>query len=111
MTTIVDKMDLRPGGPWRFVQRDADGNEDGFHGEFREIVPPERITWTFEWEGLPGHVLVETITFEARGNQTLVKTVSVFDSVEDRDGILASGMETGAAETWNRLDAYLARRA
>src|SRR5690606_13620909 len=95
-TTIVDKLDARPGGAWRFVERDGEGNEYGFHGEFREIVPPERITWTFEFEGMPGHVVTDTITFEDQGGKTLVKTTSLFASVEDRDGMLSSGMESGA---------------
>src|SRR6266567_1786426 len=49
--TRVDKLEARPGGAWRFINRRADGSEEAFRGEFREIVPPERITWTFEWEG------------------------------------------------------------
>src|SRR5206468_8621629 len=49
-TTIVDKLEARPGGQWRFINRRADGSEEAFRGEFREIVAPERITWTFEWE-------------------------------------------------------------
>ena len=89
------------------VIRGADGDENGFRGEFREIVPPERITWTFEWEGLPGHVSVETVTFTERDGQTTVRGVSRFDTVEDRDGMLQSGMETGAAETYDRLEEYL----
>src|SRR3954449_2472093 len=56
-TTVVDKLELRVGGSWRFLNRGADGAEHAFHGEFREIVPPERIVWTFEYEGMPGHVV------------------------------------------------------
>jgi uncharacterized protein YndB with AHSA1/START domain len=106
-TTTVDKLDLRPGGAWRFVQRGQDGSENGFRGEFREIVPPERFVWTFEWEGMPGHILVETLTFEDLGGKTRLTTHSLFDSVEERDGMLKSGMETGANESWNRLAALL----
>src|SRR5688572_18911430 len=62
-TTLVDKMDVRPGGEWRYVQRDADGNEHGFHGEYREVDPPARLVSTFEWEGMPGHVMVDAVTF------------------------------------------------
>ena len=83
------EMDFRPGGAWRMVHRGADGTEHGFRGEFREIVRPERIVWTFEYEGMPGHVSVDTLT------------------LEDRDGMLQSGMEEGAAETYDRLDEYL----
>lgn len=106
-TTIVDQMDVRPGGVWRYVQRDANGNEEGFHGEYRELVPPERLSYTFEWEGLPGHIVVDTLTFEAQGGQTKVTATSVFASADDRDGMLASGMESGAAETWDRLAEHL----
>jgi len=102
-TTIVDTMDVRPGGAWRFVQRDADGTEYGFRGEYREVVPPERLVYTFEFEGMPGHILVETITFEELDGKTRLTTTSVFTSVEDRDGMLESGMESGAIESWDRL--------
>jgi uncharacterized protein YndB with AHSA1/START domain len=111
-TTIVDQMDPRPGGNWRFIARMADGQETAFRGTYREITPPERIVQTFEWEGLPGHVSVETATFEDLGDgRTKVTTVSVFDSAEDRDGMLASGMERGLNETYARLDELLARLA
>ena len=100
-------MDFRPGGRWRFVLRDMDGNEFGFRGEYREIVPPERIVWTFEFDGMPGHVSVETLVFEEHDGKTTLTGTSVFDSKEDRDGMLQSGMEEGAAETWDRLAEYL----
>jgi uncharacterized protein YndB with AHSA1/START domain len=100
-------IDFRPGGAWRIVHRGADGQEFGFHGEFREIVRPERISWTFEFEGMPGHVSVDTVTFEERDGKTTLTTRSVFDSVEDRDGMLQSGMAEGAAETLDRLEEYL----
>jgi uncharacterized protein YndB with AHSA1/START domain len=80
----------------------------GFHGEFREISPPDLITWTFEFEGMPGHVSVETIRFvEANGETTLIAESS-FDSKEERDGMIESGMEAGAAETWDRLAELMA---
>jgi uncharacterized protein YndB with AHSA1/START domain len=102
------EIDFRPGGSWRMVHKTADGSEEyGFRGEFREIVPPERIVWTFEWEGMPGHVSVETLTFEEHDGKTTITTRSIFDSVEDRDAMLQSGMESGAAETYDRLDEYL----
>jgi uncharacterized protein YndB with AHSA1/START domain len=101
------EMDFRPGGKWRFVLRDADGHEFGFHGEFREIVAPARLVWTFEYEGMPGHVSVETLTLEEHDGKTTVTGRSVFDSTEDRDGMVASGMEAGARETWDSLAAYV----
>jgi uncharacterized protein YndB with AHSA1/START domain len=101
------EIDFRPGGKWRMVHRGPEGEEYGFHGEYREIVRPERITWTFEFEGMPGHVSVETLTLEEHDGKTTFTATSVFDSVEDRDGMLQSGMEAGAAETMERLDEYL----
>ena len=103
LTTRVDKMDVRPGGAWRFVQRDADGNEFAFNGVYREITPPERVVSTFEFEGMPGHIAVETMTLEEHDGRPTLTTTSVFASVEDRDGMLQSGMESGAAETMDRL--------
>jgi uncharacterized protein YndB with AHSA1/START domain len=89
------------------VHRGPDGEEYGFHGEFREIVPPERITWTFEFEGFPGQVSVETLTLEEHDGKTTITATSVFDSVEARDAMIDSGMESGAAESYDRLDEYL----
>jgi uncharacterized protein YndB with AHSA1/START domain len=100
------EVDFREGGSWRIVHK-APGEEHEFRGEYREIVRPERIAWTFEWMGLPGHVSVDTITFEERDGKTFVTTTSEFDSAEDRDGMLQSGMESGLAESWERLDEYL----
>jgi len=104
--TVCD-LDFRPGGAWRFVQRGAGGEEFAFRGEFREIVPPERIVWTFEFEGMPGHISVETLTLEDIGGKTRLTARAVYDSVEDRDAMLQSGMEEGAAETWDRLAEHL----
>jgi uncharacterized protein YndB with AHSA1/START domain len=101
------EVDFRPGGTWRIVHRGAEGEEHVFSGEYREIVRPERITWTFEWGGAPGHVSVETLTLEEHDGKTTVSANSVFDTGEDRDGMLGSGAEEGAAESWDRLDEYL----
>lgn len=106
-TTTVAKMDVRPGGAWRFVSRDPDGSEYGFRGEYREVVPPERVVQTFEFEGMPGHVSVDTITLAEHQGKTTLTSTSVFDSVEDRDGMLQSGMEEGVRETYDRLAEYL----
>jgi len=111
MTTTVDRYDFRPGGSWRFVHVDGDGQEHAFRGDFREIEAPERIVRTFEWEGMPGHVSVETATFEDLGEQTRLTVVSVFDDRADRDGMVAAGMERGLQETYRRFDELLARRA
>jgi uncharacterized protein YndB with AHSA1/START domain len=106
-TLPVCEMDFRPGGAWRFVERHPDGQEYAFRGEYREIVPPERIVWTFEFEGMPGHVSVETLTLIERDGRTTLRSRSLFDTLEDRDGMLQSGMEAGAAETMDRLAEYL----
>lgn len=107
-TTIVDKMDVRPGGEWRYIQRAPDGTEYAFRGEYREIVPPEKLVSTFEFEGMPGQVVVDSATFEEQNGKTTITVVSTFDSKEARDGMLQSGMEEGANESWDRLAELLA---
>ena len=103
LETIVDVMEVRPGGRWRFINREPNGGDYGFHGIFHDIVAPERVTQTFEFEGVPGHVSLDTATLEDVGGKTLFTATSVFQSVEDRDGMVASGMESGARETYERL--------
>jgi uncharacterized protein YndB with AHSA1/START domain len=107
ITTKVDKMDVRPGGDWRFVCEGPDGGT-AFRGTYREITPPERIEQTFEWEGMPGHIVVETATFEDLGGRTKLSTRSLFHTTEERDGMLASGMEGGLSESYEQLDELLA---
>jgi uncharacterized protein YndB with AHSA1/START domain len=97
------EMDFRPGGTWRFVEHAPDGNDYAFRGEYREIVAPERIVQTFEFEAMPGHVSVETLVLEEHDGKTTLTSTSVFSSVEDRDGMLRSGMEAGAAQSLDRL--------
>jgi uncharacterized protein YndB with AHSA1/START domain len=109
-TTTVATLDLRPGGAWRFVSSGPDGVEYAFRGEYREVVPPERLVYTFEFEGMPGHVLVETITLEERDGLTTLTNHSLYDSKEERDGMLES-MEPGAAESMDRLEELLATMA
>jgi uncharacterized protein YndB with AHSA1/START domain len=105
----VEEMDVRTGGRWRFLVYDSDGTETAFYGGYREVTAPERIVQTFEWAGMPGYVSVETAEFEDLGDQTRVITTSVFHFTEDRDGMMASGMEGGMQETYQRLDEVLAR--
>lgn len=105
MTTC--EMDFRPGGTWRYVMRKADGQEYAFRGEYREIVPPERLVHTFEFEGMPGAISLETLTFTEDDGKTTITATSKFDSREARDGMIQSGMETGAAETLDRLEEHL----
>jgi len=102
------EMDFRPGGTYRYVEHAKDGNSYAFHGEYREIVAPERIVSTFEFEGAPGKVCVDTTVLEEHDGRTTLTTTSRFASVEDRDGMLNSGMETGANESLDHLAELLA---
>ncbi|HYM14645.1 MAG TPA: SRPBCC family protein [Dehalococcoidia bacterium] len=108
LTMEVKEYDVRHGGAWRYVHREADGTEYGFRGVFHGTPTPERMVQTFEFEGAPGHVSLDTATFEERGGRTMVRLESVFQSVEDRDAMIASGMESGVNEGFERLDELLA---
>jgi uncharacterized protein YndB with AHSA1/START domain len=109
LTTTVDKLEARPGGQWRFVQRAPDGSVYGFYGVFHAVEAPRRLVMTFEFEGEPGHVQLQTATFEERDGKTRVTTQSVCQSVEDRDGMLHSGMEQGENESYERLEELLVK--
>jgi uncharacterized protein YndB with AHSA1/START domain len=102
-TTIVDQFDLRVGGAWRFIQRMPDGTEFAFRGEFLELVPPSKVTQTFEFEPMPGHITQDTMELTETNGKTLLTVTSKFQSIEDRDGMLQSGMEGGANESYDRL--------
>jgi uncharacterized protein YndB with AHSA1/START domain len=102
-------MEVKPGGLWRFVQCDADGTEYAFHGVYHDVAAPERLVYTFEFEDMPGHVTLETMTLEGQGGKTKAIDKVVFQSVEDRDGMIASGIEEGVAETMDRLAELLAK--
>lgn len=108
LTTVVDKMDVKPGGAWRYVQRDPAGEEFAFRGEYREIVPNERVVQTFEFEPMAGHIILETMTLEEVDSRTKLTNISQFDSLADLEGMLASGMEGGADEGYDRLAEVLA---
>lgn len=102
------ELDFRPGGRYRFVEHAPDGDW-AFRGEYLEIEPPDRIVYTFEFEGMPGHVCVETLGFTEDGGRTTITATTRFDSREDRDGMVESGMEHGARQSYDILDGYLAR--
>jgi uncharacterized protein YndB with AHSA1/START domain len=113
LTMTLEKFEPRSGGVWRYIQKDADGNEYAFHDVYHDVTPPDRIIDTFEFEGLPekGHVILETAIFEALpGNRTKLISQSVYQSVADRDGMLQSGMESGMNDSFERLDELLAKR-
>lgn len=108
LTLVVDRYETHDGGRWRYVHRDDAGNEYGFHGVFHGDPSVGGVVQTFEYEGAPGHVKLDTTTFEERGGRTLLRTVSSFQSVEDRDAMVASGMERGLRDSAERLEALLA---
>ena len=109
-TTTVDYMEPKTGGRWRFVCRDSSGEETAFRGAYREVTPIERIVQSWEWEGMPGHVSIETMELEDLGDRTRVIVTSLWHTTEERDGMLGSGMEGGMNETYERLDTLLAAR-
>ena len=110
-TTTVEEMDMRPGGRWRFVQHSADGNDYPFTGEYREIVPRERVVQTFSFDVEPfrDRVAIETLTLEEIDGRTRLVNRSHFASLEDLEGAAATGMVGGAIETWDRLAGELAK--
>jgi uncharacterized protein YndB with AHSA1/START domain len=103
----IDAWEIKPGGRWEMTHIDTDGSEYGFHGFTHDVVERERMARTFEYHGWPGHVSFETAYFEDLDGKTRVRTVSVFQSPEDRDGMIKSGMETGVNEGNERLDELL----
>jgi uncharacterized protein YndB with AHSA1/START domain len=111
LVITLEKFEPWSGGSWRYIHRDKDGNSFGFHGVNHEVSAPERIIGTFEYEGLPetGHVSLESAYFETLpGGRTKFTGHSVFLTVEDRDGMLQSGMEEGMNESFDRLVELLA---
>lgn len=104
----VERMEVERGGHWRFVEHSEDGDH-GFEGRFREVVPPEKLSMTFEWDGAPGHTVVQTMTLEDMGdNRTRMVSTSMFFTKEDCDAMMSSGMEGGMNESYQALDRVLA---
>jgi len=107
---VIEKLEVKRGGHWRFVEHSAEGVH-GFEGRFREVTPPERVVQTFEWDGMPGYVIVNTMTLEDLGDgRTKMVTTSLFHTTEERDGFLQSGMEGGMNQSYEALDRVLATR-
>jgi uncharacterized protein YndB with AHSA1/START domain len=104
----VDHIDARHGGMWRYSHSDADGAAYAFHGLYHGVPSPDAIVQTYEAEAMPGHVFLCTTTFEARAGVTLLRQNTVFQSVEDRDGYVAAGMEEGVVESMERLTELVA---
>jgi len=103
LTLTVERHDPRDGGRWRYVHTDAQGNRYAYHGVFHGDPSPDAIVQTFEYEGAPGQVKLDTTTLEQRGDKTVVRTVSAFASVDQRDAMIASGMERGTHDSGDRL--------
>ncbi|MDQ2951151.1 MAG: SRPBCC family protein [Chloroflexota bacterium] len=101
--TIVDHMDFRVGGTYRFLNKSKSGEIFAFFGEYREIVPNEKVVETFGFEGMPGEPGLVTYAFTEHDGRCLVTERSIFNSKAQRDGILQSGMEEGARETYDRF--------
>ena len=105
---VIEKMEVKRGGHWRFVEHGPEG-EHGFEGRYREVTPPERIVQSFEWDGMPAHVIIETMNLEDLGDgRTRMVTVSLFNTNEERDGMLPAGMEGGMNQSYAALDRLLA---
>lgn len=108
METRIDHHDCRTGGSYRYVLT-RDGEEYAFRGCFHDVRPGELIVQTFTWEGMPDGVALEKIAFEDLGDgRTRLMATSLVDSFEDRNAFVASGMETGVVEGYERLDEVLA---
>jgi uncharacterized protein YndB with AHSA1/START domain len=108
---FIEKWAAKPGESYRYIHKGDDG-EFAFHGVLHGIYNQEKIIQTFEFEGLPepGHVSLDTLLLEdLEGGKTKITTISVFQTPEDRDGMVKSGMEKGVTEGFERLDELLAK--
>jgi uncharacterized protein YndB with AHSA1/START domain len=105
---VIEKFELERGGHWRFVEHGPEGTH-GFEGRFREVTPKDRIVQTFEWDGMPAYVIVESAEFSDVGDgRTKVVSTSLFHTTEERDGMLQSGMAEGLNQSYEALDRLLA---
>jgi len=109
LTMEVDRYEVRDGGRWRYVHREADGGEHWFHGVFHGTPSPVASVQTFEYEGAPGHVSLDTLVLEEGGGRTLVRIRSVHQSVEARDAMVEGGMAEGMNDGFERLEELLER--
>jgi uncharacterized protein YndB with AHSA1/START domain len=109
LTMSVERYEVRDGGRWRYVHREDDGTEYGFRGVFHGDPTPDQIVQTFEFEGAPGHVQLDTARFEEIDGRTVIHMNSVFQSVEARDAMVGAGMAEGVKEGFEQLDEVLGR--
>jgi uncharacterized protein YndB with AHSA1/START domain len=107
----LESWDVRDGGKWRYVHSDEAGNAYGFHGVFHGDQSPDGMVQTFEFEGWPGHVSLESLTFEEKDGKTILHNHSVYQTIEARDGMIESGMESGVNDGYDRLDELLVKLA
>jgi uncharacterized protein YndB with AHSA1/START domain len=106
---VIERWEARAGGAYRYIHRDDAGNEFGFHGVFHSS-DPDNMVQTFEFEGMPGHVSLDRLELEdIGGGRTRAHVHSVFQSLEDRDGMVQAGMGDGVNEGYERLDELLAK--
>ena len=110
LEATVEKYDVRPGGTYRYIHRDNDG-EYAFRGVFHSVEPDKLIIQTFEWEGAPGEVCIEKLTLEPTENGVRFHQQSVFPSVEARDQFIEYGMESGINDSMERLAELLAKES
>jgi uncharacterized protein YndB with AHSA1/START domain len=103
----VESWDPRDGGKWRFVHSDDEGNAYGFHGVFHGSQTPDGMLQTWEFEGSPGNVSLESLVLEERDGKTVVRNHAVYQSIEARDAMIESGMESGVNDGFDRLDELL----
>ena len=104
----IERMEFERGGHWRYVEHGPNGVY-GFEGRYREVTPPQRIVRSFEWDGMPAHVAIETLTLEDLGDgRTRLVIVMQMHTPEERDGMLQSGMEQGLNQSYAALDRLLA---
>lgn len=109
LTLTIDHIDPRHGGTWRYTGSDADGNKHFFHGVFHGTPSPDGIVRTLEFDGMPGHVCLEEVTFSERDQTTLVTQNTVYQSTQDRDQALYYDMGEDIYESIERLEQLLAR--
>jgi len=105
-TLVVCEVDLRVGGRWRYVMRLPNGKDMGMYGEYKELSPPERMVHTEAFDDYPGDSLITTRFVEERGKTTMIATCR-YPSQEIRDMVIRSGMEHGAAESYDKLNEVL----
>jgi uncharacterized protein YndB with AHSA1/START domain len=106
---VIERWEPRAGGTYRYIHRDEAGNEFGFHGVFHSS-DPDNMVQTFEFEGVPGHVSLDKLALEdIGGGRTRAHIHSVYQSLQDRDGMIQAGMSDGVNEGFERLDELLAK--